>query len=74
MHPKAGSPLHEMAAYDKERTGQSSAVSSGGRSNFLTADTLLVLYEQLFYSAVAAQRRRQVDHFPNIGSGVLLVC
>ena len=58
--PEGRISAEEMAKFNKEHRGRSYVLSSGSKTHFLTADTLLILYEQLFSPALVLQRQRHV--------------
>ena len=58
--PEGRISAEEMAKFNKEHRGRSYVLSSGSKTHFLTADTLLILYEQLFSPALMLQRQRHV--------------
>lgn len=51
----------EIQKWNQEHEGISMVLSSGGKSHFMCADTLLQVYEQLYSGALARQRAKPLE-------------
>lgn len=51
----------EILAFNRAHAGKYMLLTSGGKSHFMTADTLLQVFEQLYSPALALQRAKYLD-------------
>ena len=56
--PEGGVKGEEILAFNRAHMGKYMLLTSGGKSHFMTADTLLQVFEQLYSPALALQRAK----------------